>query len=222
MAYEDYTDYTEVDPNNRFTVTTNKIEVAALQGNEDAWIYDDKGSSHFATTFEHDVKVRAISGTAAYASVGCWAVTNTIEDIDYLRDNLSEALLVRVQVNSANDAWQLYLRECEAADTALYTAADKTDTTWYLTSKRTADITFEHRIYSDSGRESLVDTLAVAVPSGRAYQHVMACVSLNDGQARSITGEIENLDLNEAVAFIPYPYPRGLRGGHSALTGGLI
>lgn len=27
---------------------------------------------------------------------------------------------------------------------------------------------------------------------------------------------------SEAAAFVPYPYPRGLRGGHSAMTGGLI
>ena len=44
----------------------------------------------------------------------------------------------------------------------------------------------------------------------------LASHSVDDG----LGDDFEAADL--AVAFIPYPYPRGLRGGHSVQTGGLV
>ena len=56
MLYEDFTTYTVQDVNNRFIITTNKIDVNNMPRNEDAWVYKDAGVAHFGSDFEHDVK----------------------------------------------------------------------------------------------------------------------------------------------------------------------
>ena len=47
MAVEDFTTYTEVDPNSRITVSSTKVTWASVQRDEDAYVYKDKGVNYF-------------------------------------------------------------------------------------------------------------------------------------------------------------------------------
>ena len=216
MATEDFTTYDEVDPNSRITVTASKLDINALYRNEDAYISDDKGAGHFATTFDHDVKVT--QREAQFGALGVfWAVSNSVDDLNALITGNLESIVVYFYAGSPPT---ITLRETEASvfDTYTYT----NETAYYCSAERTGDTTMVLRIYSDAAHTSLLDTLAVAVPAGDSYRYVFAAMSYNTGTNLYLYYDVENLDLNEgAPTFVPYPFSRGLRGGLHALTGGL-
>lgn len=60
-TYEDFTDYTEVDPNEHIEKTANHVDFQCYR-NEDAYLYKDKDIDHF-NDFEHKVQFRIISVT---------------------------------------------------------------------------------------------------------------------------------------------------------------
>ncbi len=96
-------------------------------------------------------------------------------------------------------------------------------TQYYCTIERTSVTAIELRIYSDSGRTTLIDTLTQSIPSEVSYRYIYSAMSTNSGHSgRIITFDSENLDLQEAgPSFVPYPFSRGLRAGQHALSGGL-
>src|SRR3990172_12759017 len=79
MAYEDFTTYTEVDPNNRFSVATNVITITELTRTEDAYIYKDQSAGHFSGDFEHLFKFVFTAG-ANDTPVFLVGLSNTIND----------------------------------------------------------------------------------------------------------------------------------------------
>ena len=52
MAIEDFSTYTETDPNSKIAVTSSKIDVSAIDRGDNAYVYDDKGSNFFDGDFE--------------------------------------------------------------------------------------------------------------------------------------------------------------------------
>ena len=191
MAYEDFTTYVEADPGSDITVTANKLDVWEIPNNVDAWVYADKGAGHFGTTFEHDFKLK-IEYDRYNRAGSVWGVSNVVEDAYYWSANNSQALYVLHVYDN-----RIQLREAEATDSDIYTGSQ--DSTYYPTAERTGDTTAVLRIYSDEAQTDLLDTLAVAVPSGRSYRYMFAYASWNTGDAGYISHEIENLDLNEGA-----------------------
>ena len=61
--------------------------------------------------------------------------------------------------------------------------------------ERTTATNVQLRLYSDSARSTLVDTLDVTVSSSRTYQYIFGATSYNDGYSVYITYDVENLDL---------------------------
>lgn len=51
MANEDFTTYSEVDPNNRLSYTTSRLTITGMQRDEDCYAYDDKGLNNFSGNF---------------------------------------------------------------------------------------------------------------------------------------------------------------------------
>ena len=52
MAFENFTEYTEVDPNARISVTKTRVTWTAITRQEEAYVYIDKGVDYFAGNFE--------------------------------------------------------------------------------------------------------------------------------------------------------------------------
>jgi len=212
---EDFTAYTELDPNSRFAIAASQIDADGLTRNEDAYVYADKGAGHFATPFEHDVAVtpQATDDTA----VGVfWAVSNVVDDARYWYVNNSQAISAWLYRSSS--LYTIRLRQHEpSAETDSY--GNYTHATpYYCTAERTADTTMVLRIYSDASRTTLLDTLAVGVPSGRAYRYVFGANSYNSGDADAISFDVANLDLHEGAAAPCFP----ILGGRENVLGGLI
>jgi len=79
MTVEDFTTYTEVDPNNHLSRTAKRISIAGLIANESCYIYKDKGIGFFSGDFKHRLDMKFT--TKGYDSeLIPWALWNTIGD----------------------------------------------------------------------------------------------------------------------------------------------
>ena len=61
MGIENINLYTEVDPGAIITRTAPKCSWSNLKRNVDAYVYDDKGVSHFSSDFEHLFEVELVT-----------------------------------------------------------------------------------------------------------------------------------------------------------------
>ena len=193
--YEDYTTYTETDPNNRFSVAENSIEVTALSQNEDAYVYDDKGAGHF-TDFEHLVETNFDSFTGGdFPRLVVWGVANAIDDASGWATGLACYWLVYAGASNK----RLYIED--TADGSKDYANSLSYPLWhYLTIDRSSStITVYIRTGSHSG--TLFDAISTSVSAATSYRYLYAASSWNVGNSRNITGDIRNLDLQEATTY---------------------
>jgi len=203
MAVEDFTGYTEVDPDTTITVTATKIAVDECS--DDTYVYDDKGADHFGASWDHDYEhtSRDISSGDKQGAV---AVSNTVDDAAAWLSNNNEAVGAYFRryydVGYKN---RYFICDYEDGDTdgSSY-ECDATGTKYYLTFKRTSETNVSLEIYSDSGRTSLEDTVSVTITSGRRYRYIFG---IEHSAAGSVTVDfdVENLDLQEAAGGISIP-----------------
>jgi len=137
--------------------------------------------------FRHNFEVTHQSGTTGRAAV--WALSNDLDDVKNWDDDDDQAVSVTL-VGAASPTLVLTNHESGASDTS---TGLTTQTKYYCTVERTADTTVECRIYSDSARTTLVDTLSVAIASGRTWRYLLGCNSYNDSSADAISFDVENL-----------------------------
>jgi len=204
---EDFTTFTEVDPETCITVSADTVDVNDIDQDHDAYVYADKGIGHFGITFEHDVAAKPI-GLGRDDRGHFWNVSNTVDDAKALWDDNREALQAFFRCwNASGVDKAIYIFECSAHDSdATSSPFWSVGTTYYFTIERTEDTKIELRIYSDSNRTTLLDTLRQDVPTGDSYRYVFGFNNWNEGsQYRNPTLDIYNLDLHEdAVSGSPW------------------
>jgi hypothetical protein len=187
-----------LDPNGRFAITSNEITATDLSIGEDAYVYRDLGTGHFSE-FEHLFRTRLIginSLSTVYATA--WAVANVLDDGGDWYANASEALGCFWLWSAGAPDYRFYLRDYEdgGADQD-YVAGLAAGVDYYVTAERSGGAAFAH-VYSDAGRTTLIDSLAVAPPAARTYRYVLPIGSHNNGNAsRRISLMVADLDLQE-------------------------
>lgn len=201
MAFQIFTppNYTELDPDSRIVIDVNDVNFTDLNRNDDdTYISKDFGVGHF-TSFEHLVETKITAQTTG-AVVGFLVYTNTLNDILALTD----ALMFRIYAPSGS-AVNYILQEVVAGDNSNFDSFASTPNTAYWSEvEKDNEVgtygTMYIRIYSDSARTVLVDTLSITLRATLNPKYIEVAVSWNDGQDASTTGYVKNLDLQEAVA----------------------
>ena len=75
---EDFITYTEEDPENKVTVTSNEVNYLNVNfRGTDTYVYKDKGINHFNGNFEHLITVQ-LSSIQTYAFPTVWMLTNRL------------------------------------------------------------------------------------------------------------------------------------------------
>jgi hypothetical protein len=194
MPLEDFTTYTEVDPNNRFTVTATKVDVVGLERNEDAYVYADKGVDHFDGDFEILFETFANSGASAFMAHAM--MSNFIDD--YEGHRAANESFLAVDRDGAED---IILVERDGAG-QFPDVSSRTVGPWYCIFERDESVgsfgTMYCFIYSDSDRLTLVDTLSIALhTSKKDFRYYYVANSVNDGNVLPFTGYSQNHDLQE-------------------------
>ena len=194
MPLEDFTTYTEVDPNNHIgLVGTNHIDFVAYM-NEDAYLYKDKDVDHFGTSWEHKIDVKLVSATSQ-AQAYVWALANLVDDFQGIVTASGNELAVRLYYSGTTKRLllvELYLGTIY--DSIPYIMAYNTP--YYLTIKRDGTA-FTCKIYSDSERTNLLATLILTLHDQPSFRYVYASQTANTGNTYHLDCDIENLDLQE-------------------------
>lgn len=197
MVLEDFTGYVEEDPNSHIEKTAHHIDHDAYS-NEDAWVYKDKGVDHF-TDFKHDVEIKASAPTGLWRAGLVWGLSNAVQDYQTLKAANEETLWVFARSIMDTDL-VLSLIESYNGDSYTSTSAVKTPATpYYLTIEKTGTAA-TCKIYSDSARTSLIETLQLTLHGDWNWRYVFGCNTNNDGNDYFITTDIDDLNLHEAFA----------------------
>jgi hypothetical protein len=195
---EDFTTYTEVDPNNHIgLVGTNHIDFDAYE-DEDAYLYKDKGVDHFGSNWEHTIDVKPVS-TGNYGLAGFHMVSNDVDDVHGL--TVAGKTFLFIYIGGGTNTPRIYLTECYLGTwyEAYYIT---TQGAWrYLTITKTGTA-LTCKIYSDSARTTLLTTLSLALHADHKFRYIFAAYTYNAPSAVHNDIDIENLDLQEA-AYIP-------------------
>ena len=189
MAYEDFTTYTEVDVNDRISKTAQHIDFVTYRSNDandKAFLYSDKGAAHFGD-FEHLIDVRVVSGSWAGHF---WALSNDVVQI------IDDTLHISGMMYGLNNF--TYLRETYSGSTYTDHMSFVDDTWYYYTIKKTGT-TLTMKVYSDSARTNLLDTLALTLHADHTFRYVYGSSThwYSDANILTETLDIDNLDLQE-------------------------
>jgi len=208
MAYEDFkNDYTEVDAGtfiNADTVDTraNFVNMNLLN---DSYFYKDFGVGHFAN-YTHLIEFYLDAAPGTGVALCGYSVGTTYDDLA----GQGDAFQAFMYGMTGGAGTQIRIKDASDGNYDFY--AISLDTSYYLKCIRNGT-TWSVEIYSDSSRETLLDTIAVT-GTVTAFQYVLAAQSDNEaGGARDITGYMEDLDLQEADGLSPTGVLRGPLGG---------
>jgi len=196
--YEDFTTYTEVDPNNNIDlVGTNHID-ATVRRLENAYLYKDYGIDFF-TDFEHllDFRCQDINDNALYIE---WMLTNDVGSLSELIAGSKTLLYIRTYRMVAGGTRSFSLNEVVTGTVYSDGCNGLSVATWYYLSIEKVGVSLTCKIYStselrDAGGDADVDTLALTLHSDWSFRYVYAVSSYNDGYAFQGDADIENLDL---------------------------
>ena len=200
MALENFTTYTETDPNSRITVTTTKVTWTSLTRNEDAHVYADKGVDYFAGNFEIQFTLRLNGGTGT-GYPGVLALTNTVDDLKGIDDASGSYLALLQTLVFGNN--QVLLEECDSG-TLYYSSYSNTltaNTDYYITVIRDETVgtygTLYCYIYSDYLRTTQVgSTLSITLHSSKKdFRYLFPIISSNSGEAWEKSGYHEALEI---------------------------
>lgn len=200
MALEDFTTYTEVDPNSHIgLVGTDHIDFDAWD-NEDAYCYRDLGVDHFGD-FTHKIDINPVTpGDNAHATP--WMVSNDIDDVNGLRAASKTFINIHLIAKAGTAVWfRIHEEYLGVVYTDHYDAADNT---WYYLLIKKAGTAFNLGIYStaelrDAGdaTDGDLDNLALTLHADHKFRYVFACNTWNISESIHMDVDIDNLDLQE-------------------------
>jgi hypothetical protein len=207
---ENFTTYTLLDSGND-CITVNSATSLSIAGttNDRYSLHSDKGAAHFSGDFEHIVTTSG-SGTGVCAF---WGLSNVVDagnphDTKVL-DDANNTFLYAAWIYSGS--LRIYLRECQSGSLAqdLYVSGAGT---FYCEIERDEDTgtygTLLCRIYSDSARTTLVDTLSVTLRAKDDFRTVYGAWSqYTSAGAFSVT--VADLDLQESGTIKSYSVADG-------------
>jgi len=208
MANENFTTYTETDPNAHISTTSTRVTFAGLHRAETAYLYTDKGAAHFSGNFTLLVTIHC-EGAVDNGAVGLWAITNDLDDIGNLDASLLSHFRVQYNEGSANPG-TLILVENDSGGLYGDSVFETTPFTRYLAITRDESIgtygTLICKVYSDSARTILEGTISLTLHSSKKdFRYIFGVSSISGGTSSQISnGYIENFDLQGAAVTVPW------------------
>ena len=190
---QDYTTYTDVDGHT--TVAATHIDFNAPM-DADAYVYKDFGAGYFDAYFDHIFEVKVIPDPiTAFARLGIWAVTNTIDDYIGLSGGGQSNLAMAIQDGGGAQPY-FSLREINNGASTIDTGLELAEgTTYMIWIKRRAG-NVKAYIYTGGIDGQLFDTLELnmAGPTN-TFRYLFACLSVNGSKVIHTDVDIDNLTI---------------------------
>ena len=207
MPTEDFTTYTEADPNNHLSETSSRVTAAALIRNESAYVYKDFGADHFDDfTHDFDMRCTAYSGDGAFFMTH--SVSNALADFLESGDGVGERVIgVSYYYDITSTQLRIYLWQYRAAVmTSDFYGPASLNVTYFIRMKKTGT-SLVAGIYSTAalrnagnGTDGDLDNLAITI-SDDTYRYCYGGQSVTSSwnPNSSMDAYVENLDLQEAA-----------------------
>lgn len=191
-----FSSYTEVDTNGKLTVTATKATAVNADTDEDVLLYFDMGADNL-NKLDVDFEIYVDAASAATSGYCGMAISNTVGDIT----NFTSTDISAVGREAGGNAQLLLLRGNIAASDSY---SGSLNTLYYCTLTRVAaNDTVTLKIYSDSARATLLDTLTVSGYGTTTYRYVYGFVNRNDGAGgQDWDGYVQNLTLNRTTGYM--------------------
>ena len=192
MAYEDFTTYTEVDPNSHISIiSSTEIHVSGLTRNEDAYVYFDYTTGYFTEEFTHYIDITPITTTGGGVGV-FYLLSNVIDDYYAIQPNYPH---IRIWINpttSGEKYLSIKARHSDGnidSDSMFYTGG----TRYYLKIVRTSTQVVLY-VYSDSEHTNLIDTLPISMDT-TSFRYFFPVNSYNSGVSYSVEFYVYNYEI---------------------------
>jgi len=216
-SYEDFTGYTEVDPNSHIAKTANHVDFQDYR-TEDAYLYKDKGAGHF-TDFTHKINIKSVSG-ALWHQAHIWLLSNDIDDAKGLLANGKTAITIDIY-KAGSGVVYLTLEEFYTTGEYGNSWSPMSENVWYYLTIQKSGTALTCKVYSDSARTTLLTTLSLTLHANHNFRYVFVCNTWNSNSAGCNGDEdVENLDLQETVSITVTSSPAG--SGYVLVDGGAI
>lgn len=215
--------YITSDPSNFFTISGSgfKIDFTALEGKLGtpfARIGKDFGVDFFDGDFEHLHELKIDSSTSDLTVMESWQLSNIDGNLDDILGANGDCLMISIRRDVSTSLRRIALVEVDGG--ALY--ADVYDD--FLTNllyKKTSRVeavapngTVYHYIFDDAPRSNLLDTLTIALhTSKKNYRRFYPITQRTGNAAQTITGFVQNYDLQLPITTRPYYYNNLTRSG---------
>ena len=202
MGLEDYTTYTVVEENDPYSVVANAITVTNLSSGETSYIYKDFGAGNFGDVLLGiDFESIGTASSASSAFLYTFGLSNALNDAVAQFVNNDDSIWVFTFIGGGGQ---------RAIGLTSWNGAQQTDNflfapnAWgvrhYQTFTRSGN-SATLKIYDDSGRTNLVDTISIGSITVDTFRYLYAANSQGDAAANVITGEIANHEIITADAF---------------------
>ena len=191
MSIEDFTTYTEVDPNAKLTVTSSKADGVNVDKDEDVYLYDDKGVDRY-NKIDIDFEVYISSASLGGALAGMGMSITAVSTVQ----NFGATDISVLQRETGAGAHRIALRRGNNVANDEFTTG-AADTLYYCTLARAkGSDTVTVKIYSDSNRTTLLDTLSVSgFGTGTRYRYLYGFVNRNEPQSGDdFDGYVQNME----------------------------
>ena len=206
MVYEDFTTYTEVDPNSHLSKTTNHVDHKGYR-NEDCYLYKDYGTGHFVTV-NHKIDAKAVSaGSKDYSMSAFWMLSyDTVDDVCGLQTGSKSCFGARLVTDTSGT--KVYFQLFETYGGSWYTSAvlEVSFNTQYYCTITKSGTTLTLHVYTDSARTQEVSGSPKTLTLHANYncQYLFAGNVYNYGVDTDnwIDVDIDNLDLQKKEWFL--------------------
>ena len=189
----DFTTFTEVDPSNDLIVTADAINIDAMTRNVSAGVYKDFGVDYFSGDFEFEWDFDFTAEVGSYGAASIFALTPNYLLTRDNRDTGNSGLDVYIGIDTGS-AIMTFLRDwvnnSNDASNSVYNVPQRF---WYNLTRVGSTVTL--KIYTDSDRTILYDTLIIsnsAVPSYR-YLYAMTSFGSSFAPTDTLSGDLRNL-----------------------------
>ena len=204
-TYEDFTTYTEVDPNNYIQKTANHIDAVLWRNKALTAVYKDGGAGHFQK-YEHKIDV-SLASANNYGVGIFWSTSNSNTTV-FCNDNGAIAVAF-CRKGTGEYYMQLVERDASGNQYSDPTPYTLSASTYYYLRIQKNGTAMTAKIYStaslrDAGGTPDIDTLSLTLKSDYAHRYLYAARNYenNVDEPEQATLDIDNLDLQQKEWFL--------------------
>lgn len=168
MAYENFEDFTEIDPDSELTVDSDTVHIINQNFDADSRVYKDYGVDHFDGDITHkfELLVTDIYATTGTEGTGLWALSNTPGGEGAFAND--DALFRILLWNSGTFKLQIRLHDGSKQDNS---ATLSKDIRYYITVTRVGSV-YSAVIRTGSHEGVEIDTVSIDAGSVKSFRYL--------------------------------------------------